>query len=127
MKKRSLPEAYWDGYRVRLPHGRGASNWSYRAADKVIVGMWTDHLNFRSRVYDQVIPASHTNLPANRARSADLQHAIDHFGGLVNVVLMWRKSPDDHEVDDAQPRPWIMRITDFDPETGNLRCVQDQP
>jgi hypothetical protein len=56
-----------------------------------------------------------------------LQHAIDHFGGLVNVVLMWRKSPDDHEVDDAQPRPWIMRITDFDPETGNLRCVQDQP
>ena len=65
MKKRSLPEAYWDGYRVRLPHGRGASNWSYRAADKVIVGMWTDHLNFRSRVYDQVTP-SQPHKPASK-------------------------------------------------------------
>lgn len=104
-------------------------SWSGRDANNSVVALtfWTDRfVDFSSRpiVYrDQGWggDADRVNRPGNRERIENIQFAIDLLDGIVHVVMA-------RAVDiDARPRKvelfWpnpklIMRITEFDPKTG---------
>ena len=104
-------------------------SWSGRSRDNHTVALtfWTDRfIDFKTRpiVYrDQGWgnEVEKINRPGNRERTENIKFALENLNGLVRVVMAKAKDVNStpRDIESCWPNAkLVMRITAFDPETG---------
>jgi hypothetical protein len=103
------------------------------AGKTVVLALWRDRLDYSKPPAVSYRPhragtevADWINMPANRARLADLQWAREHCEGCFRVVIIETTDPaaEPRVISGASPQKMmVMKLTEFDEETGEFTAA----
>ncbi|WP_156467582.1 hypothetical protein [Methylobacterium sp. Leaf102] len=116
---------------VKLKSVRG--HWSGISSDGkvVVLALWGDELNYKTipisyDCFDRPDYAEWGRLAGNTARKAHLRHSISECGSLFRVVIGHAKDKLQKINGNADYNPQLkllMKITEFNDETGEFRAI----
>lgn len=110
--------------------------WSWSAispnGDRVALVLWKDKFSTGpdgKKIYVDRDDRGHdwSRRPGNRERLEYLQHAVDHLGGIVHVVIAETPETDVRvrSIHRCRPAPELrMRVTELDRRTGEYTAVE---
>jgi hypothetical protein len=104
-------------------------SWSARDGSKVVHTLWAD--GFRrsgdSTIYEKLHkPPEGSSSAAYNELCENMLYALEHCGGMLNVIMARVKNPTvwPLKIASCWPVDWKMKIREWNPDTGYLLCEQ---
>ena len=103
-------------------------SWSGRTPDgRVVLSIWKDQIDYRTKpprynLFDHPRLSVWIDKPGNHERIENLKWARDKCEGKFHVVIITAKNTtvEPRKIDEAYPTKLIMRLSDFDENTGEF-------